>query len=78
MTSLIYNIGGKNFSQSTVLKKLNEGDYKGAAEAFELYNKVRKTEMKEGKKESKLVYSQGLMNRRKKEKELFLSSFYSE
>jgi len=32
--SLVYNIGEPNFKQSTVLRYLNAGDYKGASDAF--------------------------------------------
>lgn len=34
LTSLVYNIGPTNFSKSTLLKKLNSGDYDGAASEF--------------------------------------------
>ena len=61
LASLIYNIGAGGFEKSTLLKKLNNGDYKGAADEFD-----------------KWIYQngkilKGLVNRRKKEKELFLT-----
>ena len=61
LVSLSYNIGSGAFKNSTLLKKLNSGDYKGAAEQFLVWNKVN----------SKRV--QGLVNRREAERKLFLS-----
>jgi lysozyme len=68
LTSLTYNIGkGKEgFGGSTLLKLLNQGDYKGAAEQFHRWNKV--TDPKTGEK----VESPGLINRRKADYELFI------
>lgn len=60
LVSLSYNIGSGAFKNSTLLKKLNSGDYKGAAEQFLVWNKVN----------SKMV--QGLVNRREAERNLFL------
>lgn len=60
LVSLSYNIGSNAFKNSTLLKKLNSGDYKGAAEQFLVWNKVS----------SKKV--QGLVNRREAERNLFL------
>ena len=37
--SLCFNIGETNFRQSTVVRKLNAGDYEGAADAILLWNK---------------------------------------
>ena len=37
--SLCFNIGETNFKKSTVVRKLNENDYKGAADAIEMWNK---------------------------------------
>jgi len=39
LTSLIYNIGANAFANSTLLKKLNAGDYAGAAAQFDVWNK---------------------------------------
>ena len=61
LVSISYNIGSNAFKNSTLLKKLNAGDYKGAAEQFLVWNKVN----------SKRV--QGLVNRREAERNLFLS-----
>lgn len=61
LVSLSYNIGSGAFKNSTLLKKLNIGDYKGAAEQFLAWNKAG------GKK------VQGLVNRREAERKLFLA-----
>ena len=37
--SLCFNIGETNFRKSTVVRKLNDGDYKGAADAILMWNK---------------------------------------
>lgn len=37
--SLCFNIGETNFRKSSVLRKLNAGDYHGAADAFLMWNK---------------------------------------
>ena len=37
--SLCFNIGANGFKNSSVVKKLNAGDYAGAADAFLLWNK---------------------------------------
>lgn len=61
LVSLCYNIGSGNFRSSTLLRKLNDGDYDGAADEF-----------------SRWIYSaghvlNGLVERRRKEKKLFLT-----
>lgn len=38
--SLSYNIGQGSFCKSTVLKRLNAGDYRGACDAFMSWNKA--------------------------------------
>ena len=58
--SLCYNIGVKNFSQSSVVRYLNQGNKLAAANSFELFNKDNGVVVK------------GLVNRRLKEKNLFL------
>jgi len=40
LTSLVYNIGPTKFGSSTLLKKLNSGDYSGAAGEFKKWNKA--------------------------------------
>ena len=61
LTSLAYNIGLTAFTDSTLLKILNSGAPKiQVADQFTRWNKVKK------------VINQGLINRRAKERELFL------
>jgi len=55
--SLCFNIGAPNFEKSTVVKRLNTKDFKGAADAILMWNKP-----------------EVLINRRKKEKALFLTN----
>ena len=64
LVSLVYNIGPTNFNTSTLLKKLNAGDYAGAADQFLVWNK--------GRVNGKLQVIDGLTNRRKKERLAFL------
>ena len=64
LVSLVYNIGPTNFNNSTLLRKLNASDYAGAADQFLVWNK--------GRVDGKLVVINGLVNRRKAERELFL------
>lgn len=40
LTDFVYNVGATKFSSSTLLKKLNAGDYGGAADQFERWNKM--------------------------------------
>ncbi len=61
LVSLAYNIGTGAFKESTLLKKLNAKDYKGAAAQFDVWNKGGGKVM------------QGLVNRRAVERKLFLS-----
>ena len=55
--SLCFNIGGTNFAKSTVVKKINENDLAGAADAILMWNKP-----------------EVLVNRRKRERALFLGA----
>lgn len=59
LVSLTYNIGANAFANSTLLKKLNAGDYKGAASQFDVWNKAGGKVMR------------GLTNRRAIERKLF-------
>ena len=59
LASFTYNLGEGNLSKSTLLKKLNAKDYKGAAAEFPKWNKAGGKVM------------QGLVNRRAKERKLF-------
>ena len=60
LVSLAYNIGTGAFSKSTLVKKLNAGDIRGAADQFDVWVNAGGKRM------------QGLANRRAKEKEVFL------
>ena len=60
LVSLTYNIGPSAFSKSTLVKKLNAGDIRGAAEQFDVWVNAGGKRM------------QGLVNRRAKENEVFL------
>ena len=61
LVSFAYNVGSRALSTSTLLKKLNAGDIKGAADEFFRWNKAGGKEMP------------GLTNRRKAERDVFLS-----
>lgn len=61
LVSFSFNLGLGNLSSSTLLKKLNAGDYEGASLEFERWNKAG----------GKVL--NGLTRRRLAEKELFLS-----
>lgn len=59
LVSLAFNIGEGAFARSTLVNKLNAGDKKGAAEQFLVW------------KNAGGRVSQGLLNRRQKEKTMF-------
>lgn len=59
LVSLAYNIGVSAFLNSTLFKKLNAKDYKGAAAQFDRWNRAGGKVMR------------GLTNRRAKERKLF-------
>jgi lysozyme len=40
LVSLVYNIGPGNFQSSTLLKKLNAGEYQSAADQFPRWNRA--------------------------------------
>lgn len=61
LASFTQNMGSGNFRESTLLKKLNSGDHAGAADQFDRWV------YSSGK------VSNGLIKRRAREKELFLS-----
>ena len=61
LVSLAYNIGSNAFKSSTLVKKLNAGDYQGAADQFNAWVNAGGKRM------------QGLVSRRDREKLLFLS-----
>ena len=62
---LSYNIGVRGLAGSSVAKHLKAGKKQAAADAFLPWNKI--------KENGRLVFSQGLANRREKERALFLS-----
>lgn len=55
-----YNLGETNLGKSTLLKRLNAGDYNGAANEFLKWNRAGGTVLN------------GLVRRRERERELFL------
>lgn len=57
--SFVFNVGEFQFGSSTLLKKLNAGDYEGARNEFQRWNKAAGKELP------------GLTRRRKAEAELF-------
>ena len=61
LASLVFNIGTGAFGTSTLLRKLNVGDYKAAADQFLVWKKVNG------------VDSPALLARRERERSLFLS-----
>jgi len=60
LASFTYNLGETNLANSTLLRKLNKGDYQGAADQFLVWNKAGSKVMK------------GLVRRREAERALFL------
>lgn len=60
LVSLVFNIGEIGFSNSTVFRETNRGNFRAAARAFALWNKAKGRVLK------------GLVRRRKVEAELFL------
>lgn len=63
LVSFVFNIGTAALNRSTLLRKLNSGDYAGAAREFGRWNKARIN--------GKLQAVRGLTMRRKAERELF-------
>lgn len=66
LVSFVFNIGTTHFKKSTALKRLNAGNYEGAAEAMKWWNKQKGKVLR------------GLINRRNEEVELFLSDLIVE
>lgn len=67
LVSFAFNVGAGALATSTLLKKLNAGDYAGAAEQFIAWNKITNPQTK--KKE----VSNGLVRRRQAERHMFLT-----
>ena len=65
LTSFAFNTGFYNLKRSTLLRKLNAGDHRGAANEFLRWNKAHSG--------GKLVPMAGLTRRRQAERELFLT-----
>lgn len=63
LVSFVFNVGGTAFSKSTLLKKLNAGDYEGASKEFSRWNKAGGRELL------------GLTKRRLAEARLFNSEY---
>jgi len=64
LVSFVFNLGTGSLKKSTLLKKVNEKDYKGAAGEFMKWTKIRIN--------GKLTESRGLTIRRNKERLMFL------
>ncbi|MDR1662581.1 MAG: lysozyme [Azoarcus sp.] len=62
LADFVFNVGGPQFSKSTLLKKLNAGDYEGAANEFPRWIYSNGEDMP------------GLVIRRQAERDLFLSA----
>jgi lysozyme len=69
LVSLAFNIGTGNFASSTLLRKLNGGDYRGAGEQFPRWNK--------GKVKGVLTELPVLTARRRRERRLFEEGRYA-
>ena len=67
LTSLVYNAGTVTVKNSTLIRKLNAGDYVGAAQEFVRWNKANRG--------GKLVVFPGLTKRRIAEQQLFLTPY---
>ena len=65
LTSLVYNAGSGILTRSTLIRKLNAGDYAGAAREFPRWNKAHQG--------GRLVPLAGLTKRRLAEQKLFLT-----
>lgn len=67
LTSLVYNAGTRVITQSTLSRKLNAKDYRGAAAEFVRWNKANQG--------GRLIAMPGLTKRRIAEKNLFLTPY---
>lgn len=67
LTSLVYNAGTRILTNSTLIRKLNAGDYASAAKEFPRWNKAHQG--------GRLVVFPGLTKRRLAEQKLFLTPY---
>lgn len=67
LSSLVYNAGTRILTNSTLIRKLNAGDYAGAAKEFPRWNKANQG--------GQLVVFPGLTKRRLAEQQLFLTPY---
>ena len=67
LTSLVYNAGIRIVTDSTLIRKLNTGDYAGAAQEFPRWNKANQG--------GRLVAFPGLTRRRVAEQQLFSTPY---
>ena len=67
LTSLVFNAGTRILTNSTLIRKLNAGDYAGAANEFPRWNKAHQG--------GRLVVFPGLTKRRLEEQKLFLTPY---
>ena len=65
LVDFVFNLGGGALAASTLLEKLNDSDYRGAADQFLLWDKAHV--------DGQLVVVSGLTIRRQREREEFLS-----
>lgn len=68
LVSFAFNTGIGNFSKSTLLKKVNIGDFTAAAQEFLKWDKARQNST------GKMIQLEGLTRRRQAEKRLFEAS----
>lgn len=65
--SFTFNVGASAFRNSTMLKLINQGKLRQACDQLFVWNKITKTQTKNGVKKKVKVVSNGLNNRRKEE-----------
>ena len=68
LVSFVFNVGAANFQKSTLLRKLNSGDYIGAANEFSRWNKGR------DRATGELRVIKGLTRRREMERAIFMEA----
>lgn len=69
LVSLTFNVGSGAFSESSVLRNVNAGNFNAAANSFSLFNKINLGQ-------GNFVVSNGLVNRRTREADLFRGGDY--